>query len=567
MLTNGSKVIAKSLKAQGVTVVFGIVGIPVVEVAEAIIAEGIKFIGFRNEQSASYAAGAHGYLTGRPGVCLVVSGPGVVHALPGVVNATANCWPLLLLGGSSDTYQQGMGAFQEMDQLALLKQHTKYSARPASLLQISNVIDSAVRYSIYGRPGPVYIDLPADLIQAETDDQKLTIKGPVPNPAKSLADLGAVERAALLLTQAKMPLVIIGKGAAYARAEHAIREFIDHSNIPFLPTPMGKGVVPDSHPLCVSAARSKALSDADVVLLLGARLNWILHFGQPPKFSESVKIIQVDIHPEEHHANRRAEVSLVGNVDLIVGQIKEHIPANCHNVRDSPYLGPWFEKVKANVAATEKKLKDDTYPMSYHRAFWEIKKRLPENVIFVSEGANTMDIARSIFDVQEPRCRLDAGTLATMGVGLGFAIAGKRVFLIVAKVCYPNKHVVAIEGDSAFGFSAMELETAIRANTPILIIIINNNGIYHGLDVATYKSTPDNSLPSTALLPDVRYDAIAEAVGGSGYFVRTPDELGQAVEEGLRESHNTCVVINVMIQPGGRKKLDFAWLQTTKTKL
>ncbi|CAG8619394.1 8572_t:CDS:2 [Paraglomus brasilianum] len=560
MLTNGSKIIAKSLKAQGVTVAFGIVGIPVVEVAEAIIAEGIKFIGFRNEQSASYAAGAYGYLTGRPGVCLVVSGPGVVHALPGVVNATANCWPFLLLGGSSDTYQQGMGAFQELDQLALLKRQTKYSARPASLLQIPNVIDNAVRYSIYGRPGPVYVDLPADLIQAETDDDKLTITGPVPNPGKSLADFGEVKRAALLLAQAKMPLVIIGKGAAYARAENAIREFINHSNIPFLPTPMGKGVVPDSHPLCVSAARSKALSDADVVLLLGARLNWILHFGQPPKFSESVKIIQVEIHPEEHHTNRRAEVSLVGNVDLIVGQIKEHIPANCHNARDSPYLGPWFEKVKKNVAATEKKLKDDAFPMSYHRAFWEIKKRLPEkDVVFVSEGANTMDIARSIFDVQEPRRRLDAGTLATMGVGLGFAIA--------AKICYPDKHVVAIEGDSAFGFSAMELETAIRANTPILIIIINNNGIYHGLDVATYKSTPDNSLPSTALLPDVRYDAIAEAVGGKGYFVRTPDELGRAVEEGLRESYKKSVVINVMIQPGGRKKLDFAWLQTTKTKL
>ncbi|KAG9296514.1 hypothetical protein G9A89_015106 [Geosiphon pyriformis] len=557
---NGSQVIAKSLKSQDVQVVFGIVGIPVIEVAEAIIAEGIKFIGFRNEQSASYAASAYGFLTGRPGICLVVGGPGVVHALAGLVNAQVNCWPILLLAGSSDSYQQGMGAFQELDQVSFCKQSTKYSVRPPTIMKIPNILDKALRTSTYGRPGPVYMDLPADFIQGSVEINRISFPGPIPDPPQSLADFKSVITAVDLLKNAKAPLIIIGKGASYARAEIEISEFIEKTGIPFLSTPMGKGVVPDSHPLNVAASRSQALAGADVILLLGARLNWILHFGLPPKFNERVKLIQVDIHPEEHHNNRRANVSLLGHLPLIVAQLVAQFPSNLNYSANSPYLLGLKEKIRANVILNEKKFKDDTFPMSYHRAFWEIKKRLPEkNIVFISEGANTMDIARSIFDLQEPRCRLDAGTFATMGVGMGFAIA--------AQVKYPNKRIVAIEGDSAFGFSAMEIETAVRAKLPLIIIIINNNGIYQGLDSQEYNSTPISNLPSTALLPEVRYDLIADACGGKGFLVWTPGELGDAVNSALGANREKCVVINVMIQPGGKKKLNFAWLQTTKPNL
>ncbi|KAF0492559.1 2-hydroxyacyl-CoA lyase 1 [Gigaspora margarita] len=556
---SGAEIVAKALKDQGVDVVFGIVGIPVVEVAEAIISEGIKFIGFRNEQSLSYAAGAYGFLSGHPGVCLVVSGPGVVHALAGLVNAQVNCWPLLLIGGSSDTHQQGMGAFQELDQVTLCRSYTKISTRPPSISQIPNVIDKAIKTSIYGRPGPVYIDLPADFIQGSINYESMNLPGRAADPPKSLADPQSVEEAVRLLLGAKKPLVIIGKGAAYSCAEREINEFIEKTRIPFLPTPMGKGVVSDSHPLCVSAARSKAIADADVVILLGARLNWILHFGAPPKFNKNVKFIQVDILPEEHNNNRRIHVALLGHLPLVVSQLLFYLPSSFSYPSTSDYAQSLRQKIEENIASTNEKFKDDTIPMSYHRAFWEIKKKLPQkDIVFVSEGANTMDIARSIFDIHEPRHRLDAGTLATMGVGLGFAIA--------AKVHYPSKRVVAIVGDSAFGFSAMEIETAVRANLPMIIIIINNNGIYHGLDTESYNATSLNALPSTALLPDVRYDLIADATGGKGYFVRTPVELDNAMKEALKDNEKV-IVINVMIQPGGRKKLEFAWMETTKSKL
>ncbi|CAB4483655.1 hypothetical protein RhiirA5_469299 [Rhizophagus irregularis] len=556
----GGELIAKALKKQGVEVVFGIVGIPVVEVAEAIISEGIRFVGFRNEQSLSYAASAYGYLTGRPGVCLVVSGPGVVHALAGVINAQVNCWPLLLIGGSSDTYQEGMGAFQELDQVTLCRPNTKYSARPPSISQIPNVLDKAIRISMYGRPGPVYIDLPADYIQGSVSLEVLnSLPTRSPDPPKSLADPNRINKAIELIVNAENPLIIVGKGAAYSRAEKELKEFVEKTNIPFLPTPMGKGVLPDSHPLCVSAARSKALANADVILLLGARLNWILSFGLPPKFNKSVKFIQIDILPEEHYNNSRINVALLGHLPLVISQLNSSLPPNYKYPLTSNYFSSLKQKIDYNIKITNEKFRDNNIPMSYYRAFYEIKQKLPkEDVVFVSEGANTMDIARSIFDVQEPRCRLDAGTMATMGVGMGYAIA--------AKLYYPNKRVVAIVGDSAFGFSAMEIETAIRANIPLLIIIINNNGIYHGLDTKSYNETPTNNLPSTALLPDVRYDLIANAAGGKGYFIKTPQELSNALGEALKDD-NKCIIINVMIQPGGKKKLEFAWMETTKPKL
>ncbi|CAG8599083.1 12893_t:CDS:2, partial [Acaulospora colombiana] len=450
--------------------------------------------------------------------------------MAGIVNAQVNCWPLLMIGGSSDTYQEGMGAFQELDQVTLCKPYAKYSSRPSSISQIPNVIYKAIKTSISGRPGPVYVDLPANFIQGSLSQESFSLSKLMPDSPKSLADPLSVEKAITLIQNAKSPLIIIGKGASYARAEKEINQLVEKTGIPFLPTPMGKGVISDTHPLCVAAARSKAIADADVVLLLGARLNWMLHFGLPPKFNDSVKFIQVDIFPEEHFNNSRIHVALLGHLPLVVSQLLSIFPLSFKYPSTSNYLQSLKQQITKNVNSNNKKFEDTTIPMSYHRAFWEIKKRLPsKDVVFVSEGANTMDIARSIFDVHEPRCRLDAGTLATMGVGMGFAIA--------ARVYYPNKRVVGIVGDSAFGFSAMEIETAVRANLPLIIIIINNNGIYHGLDTQAYNITPVNNLPSTALLPDIRYDLIADATGGKGYFVRTPKELGDALDDALKEEN------------------------------
>jgi 2-hydroxyacyl-CoA lyase 1 len=562
VIASGAEFIANTLKAQGVEVIFGIVGIPVVEVAEACVAAGIRFIGFRNEQSAAYAASVYGYLSGRPGVCLTVGGPGVVHALAGLLNAKLNCWPLVLLSGSCETDQVDRGAFQELDQVEACRPYCKYASRPNSIEQLPFVIEKAFRTAMYGRPGATYVDLPADFIQYPIRNKEVMDACQaqrVQDAPKSMADNVSLKQAVGMLKGAKKPLFVVGKGAAYARAENEIRALVEKTKIPFLPTPMGKGVVADNHPLCVSAARSKALKEADVVLLIGARLNWILHYGETPRWSSQVKFIQIDISPEELGNNRHDTLSLLGDISATVSQLHQALDGVSP---DPSYVSGLVNKVKQNVEKTVeagKKGSDDTI-LNYQTAFTVIKSLLPDDVVYVSEGANTMDIGRSFFDVSEPRRRLDAGTGATMGVGMGYAIG--------AQCYYPNKKIVSIVGDSAFGFSAMELETAIRSNLPLLIIVINNNGIYHGLSDDEFATAQkQGTLPTTSLSPETRYDLISEACGGKGWLVKNRVELAKAVNEALRINDKTSV-INVLIAPGGRKKLEFAWQQkTAKAKM
>ncbi|KAJ1936505.1 hypothetical protein GGF37_005581 [Kickxella alabastrina] len=545
----GAQIVAQSLKQQGVTVVFGIVGIPVVEVAEAIQAEGIKFISFRNEQSCSYAASAWGFLNQKPGICLVVSGPGVVHALAGVINSQVNTWPLILIGGSCETSLEGSGAFQECLQVEMCRPYTKFAQRPASIGQIPDIIERAFRHSIVGRPGAAYVDLPADFIQGRVSSGDVRVVREV-RPTFAQADPEDIRRAVELLKQAQSPLVVVGKGAAYARAEKEIRELINVYQAPFLPTPMGKGVVPDAHPRNASSARSGALKGADVVLLLGARVNWILHFGK--RFNPNAKIIQVDVCAEEMGVNTPVDVCLQGHLPLVVRQLIDALDGPfVPNPEDNIFVAELARHASANFTKQEIKYHSDVLPMTYYRAFYEIKIRLPEDVVLISEGANTMDIARTVYDFQLPRRRLDCATYANMGVGMGFAIA--------AQLHYPSSHIVAIVGDSAFGFSAIELETAVRSHLPLVVIVINNNGIYYGFEKDEFNELDQRGIvPATSLTPEVRYEMIAQAVGARGELVRTPEELGGAVERAL--GHKGLSLINCLIAPGGHQKLDFAWM-------
>uniref|UniRef100_A0A8B9VU41 2-hydroxyacyl-CoA lyase n=1 Tax=Anas zonorhyncha TaxID=75864 RepID=A0A8B9VU41_9AVES len=519
---------------------FGIVGIPIIEIAVAAQAVGIKYIGMRNEQAACYAASAIGYLTGRPGVCLVVSGPGFLHALGGMANATMNCWPLIVIGGSSDRNQETMGAFQEFPQVEAGRLYNKLSVRPSSLEVIPAVIEKAVRTSMYGRPGSCYIDIPGDFVNLEVNKSSVKYVECCPPPPTSMAEHSAVSKAVSIIAHAKQPLLIIGKGAAYSHAENNIRKLVDLCGLPFLPTPMAKGVVPDNHPNCVAAARSTALQHADVVILLGARLNWILHFGLPPRFRPDVKVIQSSVfqHCLEQFFKRLLKY-----------------PSNSE----------WWKKLREKIKNNEERSKElalqKSLPMNYYTVFHHIRELIPKDSILVSEGANTMDIGRTMLPNYYPRQRLDAGTFGTMGVGLGFAIAAA----LVAKDRTPEKRVICIEGDSAFGFSGMEVETICRYNLPIVIIVVNNNGIYTGLNADNWKEMlqygdPATCVPPVSLLPNSHYEEIMSAFGGKGYFVKTPEELQKALKASVTDKQ-TPSLINVMIDPqSDRKKQEFPWL-------
>lgn len=324
---------------------------------------------------------------------------------------------------------------------------------------------------------------------------------------------------------------------------------------------MGKGVVPDSHPQNVSSARSTALRQADVVLILGARLNWILHFGEPPKWNPQARFIQVDISPEELGRNEGdPELSISGDIIIVMNQLVSKLDGWRWQPKNSSFTKQLEEARSKNEAAAVKKAQEDKIPMTYARTFSIIRSTLERlsppdegGIVYVSEGANTMDISRSIFRVEHPRLRLDAGTHSTMGIGLGYAIAAHAAYNAEGK--QKSKKIVALEGDSAFGFSGMETETMARYNMDILIYVINNGGIYHG-DAAPPTSTADPTskhLRSTSLGWEVGYEKMAEAFGGRGYLVRTPEELEKATMEGFHA--DVPVLVNVLIEKGAGMKL------------
>ena len=547
-MATGAKIIAESLKQQGVEYMFGIVGFPVGSIAEEAQKAGIRYVGMRNEQAASYAAQAAGYLTGRPQACLVVSGPGVIHALSGLANAKSNCWPMILIGGASAVSQNGRGAFQEESQVISATPLCKYAHAVEDARRIPFYVEQAVRTSFYGRPGPVYLDMPDDIINQEVDDDKIRFASTIPDAPRPQVLEEDVEAALTALESAERPLVIVGKGMAWSRAEEEVREFIERTQLPFLASPMGKGVVPDEHPLSVGAARTLALQQADVVFLMGARFNWIMHFGMSPRFSKDIRVIQLDAAAEEIGTNVPTEVALVGDGKAVIGQLNRALDnRQWFYPAETEWRTAIAEKASANQEMVQPMADDDSAPTNYYRAFKDIREWLPENAMIISEGANTMDIGRTQMPNNLPRSRLDAGSYGTMGVGMGFAVA--------AAVVHLDRPIVAVEGDSGFGFSGMEVETMCRNNLPVKIVILNNGGIGSGID----ELPMDKPIPPGVLTPRARYDLMMEAFGGMGILVEDPKNLKEALDDAM--AFEGPAIINVLLDPrAGRKPQQFAWL-------
>ncbi len=547
----GAEIMARELKKHGVEYMFGIVGFPVQPIAKAAQEVGIKYVGMRNEQAASYAAQAAGYLTGRPGACLTVSGPGVIHAFAGLANAQQNCWPMILIGGASPVYQNGMGAFQEENQVQLAHPYCKFAHAVEHARRIPFYVEKAVRTSIYGRPGAVYLDMPDDIIREEVDEGDLQEVRAVADPPRMQATGADIEAALDALESAERPLVIVGKGMAWSRAEDEVRAFIERTQLPFLASPLGKGVIDDNHPLSVGAARSHALREADVVFLMGARLNWIMHFGLPPRFNKDVRIVQLDISPESIGNNAPTEVALVGDGKAVVGQLNAALGGRqWFYPADTAWRAAIAEKAAGNAEQIRPMVEDNSTPTNYYRALKDIAAWAGEDAVIVGEGANTMDIGRTQLPNASPRLRLDAGSYGTMGIGMGFAVA--------AAVVHPDRPIISVSGDSAIGFSGMEMETACRYKLPIKIVVLNNGGIGQG--IPEYPEDPFDN-PAGVLIYGARYDRMMEAFGGFGAYVEDPADLASTLEAAT--AFDGPALVNVRLHPqAGRKPQQFGWLTT-----
>lgn len=539
-LTDGFHLIIDALKLNGVETIYGVPGIPITDFGRMAQAAGIRVISFRHEQNAGNAAAIAGYLTKKPGIGLTVSAPGFLNGLTALANATTNCFPMILISGSSEReiVDLQQGDYEEMDQLAIAKPLCKAAFRVLHAADIGIAVARAIRAAVSGRPGGVYLDLPAKLFGQTMDAEKgaaslvkVIDAAPAMIPAPD-----AIKRALDVLKGAKRPLIIFGKGAAYAQADEDIRALVETSGIPFLQMSMAKGLLPDTHALSAGAARSTVLKDADVVMLIGARLNWLLSHGKGKTWGDAPKkFIQIDIEPKEMDSNVEIVAPVVGDIGSCVSALLQGMGSNWPKA-PSDWVGVVSAKKDENIAKMAPRLMNNKSPMDFHGALGALRTIIKErpDAILVNEGANTLDLARGVIDMYQPRKRLDVGTWGVMGIGMGYAIAA---------AIETGKPVLAVEGDSAFGFSGMEVETICRYNLPVCIVIFNNNGIYRGTDVNPAGGDP----ATTVFVPGSRYDKMMEAFGGVGVNATNPDELSRAVNAAMDSGKPT--LINAVIDP------------------
>lgn len=538
-LTDGFHLVIDALKLNGIENIYHVPGIPVTDLGRMMQAEGMRVVSFRHESNAGNAAAIAGYLTRKPGVCLTVSAPGFLNGLVALSHATTNCWPMILISGSSEReiVDLQQGDYEEMDQLAIAKPLCKAAYRILHAQDIGIGVARAVRAALSGRPGGVYLDVPASLLGQVMDaaeGEASLVKVIDPAPAQFPAP-AAIDRAMDVLKSAEKPLIILGKGAAYAQCDDLVRQFVETSGIPYIAMSMAKGLLPDTHEQYAGAARSLVLKESDCVMLVGARLNWLLSHGKGKQWGTAKKkFVHIDIDPKEMDSNQPIDAPLVGDIESCLAMMVERMDG--WRKPAGTWTGAIREKVETNVGKMAPRLQNNNVPMDFHGALGRLKRIFADNpdAILVNEGANTLDFARSVIDMEKPRKRLDVGTWGVMGIGMGTAIAA---------AVETGQSVVAVEGDSAFGFSGMEVETICRYQLPVCVVIFNNSGIYRGTDTDPTGRDPG----TTVFVPEAKYDQMMQAFGGEGVIARSPDDLERAVRDAIASGKPTLV--NAIIDP------------------
>lgn len=545
-MKTGADLLIDALQKNGLQNIYGVVGIPVTDFARLAQLRGMKFFGFRREDAAVDAAAAAGYLTQKSGVALTVSAPGFLNGLTALAQATKNCFPLIMISGSSERHiiDLDQGDYEGLDQYNVAKPFCKAAYRVDRAQDMGLAVARAVRTALSGRPGGVYLDLPANTIGQQievTDDSDAGIYEVVDPAPKQAPSDEAINRAVEVIKGAKKPLIILGKGAAYAQSEKLVQKLVAEADIPFLPMSMAKGLISDEDKHSAAAARSLSLSGADVVILIGARLNWMLSHGAAPTFNPNAKFVQLEIEATEFDSNQKIDAPLQGDLNSILAKL---VPA----LEKTGYQTPqaWLDEISAKTAENAAKFAkrveagETNAKFGYYGTLEPIKEYFLKNpdTYLVSEGANTLDIGRNMIDMKLPRHRLDTGTWGVMGVGLGYAIA---------TAIETGKPVVALEGDSAFGFDGMEMETICRYHLPITVVVVNNGGIYNGTDREVADQPGPTMLDATA-----RYEYMAKAFGGDSYFVSSYQEMKVVFEQAVASKRPN--IINVQIDPSMGKE-------------
>jgi len=529
--TNGNDLVVKALKDEGVDTVFYLTGGPMVDVAARCIEIGFRSVDVRHEQAAAMAAHSYSRVIGKPGVCFAASGPGATNLITGVGNAFLDAVPVVALGGASAVSQAGMGSFQEMDQVGMFKPITKWAERVYDTRRIPELINKAFRMATGGQPGPVYLDLPGDVLYKSVEDSEVLFPKKPHAVARVSGEPALVKQAISLLKQAQRPIVLTGTGILWSGAMGELKEFVELSGIPFYTTPQGRGVIEEDHRLSFLGARNQAWKEADVVLILGTRLNFIIGFGLPPRFAEGVKIVQVDISDEEIGRNRPVDVGIVGDAKVVLRQLITEGRDAFHGRKELP----WIDTLRGYEKRAQEKplalLNSDQMPIHPLRLCKEVRDFMDRDAIIVVDGHETLNFARQSIPTHSPGHRVNAGPNGCMGVAVPFGLG--------AKVAKPNTQVIVLSGDGSFGMNGMEIDTMVRHNIPALIVISNNGG-WAGAGVMNAGRDLGFS----------RYDKMAEVFGAYGEYVEKPQDIRPALERAA--ASGKPAVVNVITDPNAR---------------
>ena len=524
----GSEILARSLKLAGIQDIFYIMGGPMLLAEATCIKEGIRMIDVRHEQAAAFACQAYSRLKQVPSVCMAASGPGVTNLITGLANALVDCCPVVAFGGSSPIGQFGRQVFQEIDQFEMMRGACKAVDRVYNVKRIPQQVAFALQRAISGKPGPVYVDMPGDILYQKIDEDQIDWS-PCERPmmeSRSMGDPTQVAELVKALAEAKKPLIVSGSGVIWSRAWGEMQAFVEAAGIPFYTTPQGRGVVPDDHPYSYLTMRNSAFADSDLIIVLGTRMNYIIGHASPPRFGPNATIARIDIDSAEiAMAARYVDIPIVGDCKAVLGQLLERIKGK---VSPDRFKG-WRQKLqdgeqqKRNAAGANKYAEDgDIHPVRMLEAVRDFANR---DAILCVDGQETLNFGRQTMPTFSPGHRLNSGPFGTMGVGLPFGVG--------AKVACPDKQVIVVHGDGSMGMNAMEMDTAIRHKIPLLIVISLNGG---------WTGDPKREKPGRDL-GYMRYDKMCEAFGGYGEYITKPEDIRPALERAQKKVDEGMVAL------------------------
>lgn len=512
-LVSGNALFARALARQGVDTLFFIMGGPMNDALSAAMAAGVRGIDVRHEQAAAMMAQAYARVRGVPGVCVGASGPGTLNLITGLANAMVDCAPVVAFGGTSPMSTFGTGAFQEYDQLVAMRPFTKQAERVHETARIPEFVDRAFRAAMSGKPGPVFLDLPGDLLYRQVDEEK--VWWPTPQrerpPSRPQAEPARVEDLVARLARAERPVILSGSGVLWSQASEALQAFVEASGVPFYTTPQGRGVIPEDHPWCWPQARSTAFKQADLVIVVGTRLNFVFGHGKPPRFAADACFARIDIDPAEAEGHQRVDIGLAGDARAVLEQLTQAIAGRVAPGRFAPWRGALATIEAERAPEAERKLATDQQPIHPLRLCKEVRDLIDRDTILCVDGQEILNYARQSIPSFRPAHRLNSGPFGTMGVGLPFGVG--------AKAARPAAKVVVLHGDGSFGLNAMELDTAVRHRLPLLVVISLNGG---------WTADPERNKPGREL-GYTRFDRLAESLGCHGEHVERAEDIGPAL--------------------------------------